>query len=104
MFDFKSLGQYHHLYLKADVLLLCDVFEKFIRVCLADYGLDDCSGYFSLPGLSWDAMLKMTGVKLKKINNIDIHLFLKKGMRGGISYFQKDTVKVMKTPGLCIGI
>ena len=65
--------------------MLCDVFEKFISVCMEDYGLDPCY-YFSSPGLSWDAMLKMTGTKLEKINNIDVHLFLEKGMRGGVSY------------------
>ena len=31
-------------------------------------------------------MLKMTRVKLEKIDNIDVHLFLEKGMRGGVSY------------------
>ena len=65
--------------------MLCDVFEKFINVCLAGYGLDPCH-YFSSSGLSWDTMLKMTGVKLEKIHDIDIHLLLEKGMRGGISY------------------
>ena len=34
-------------------------------------------------------MLKMTGIHLEKINNIDVHLFLEKGMRGGISYISK---------------
>ena len=67
--------------------MLCDVFEKFI-VCLKDYGLD-CCHYFNSPGLAWDAMLKMTGIKLEKINHIDMYLFLEKGMRGGISYISK---------------
>ena len=66
VFEIKNLGQYHDLYLKTDVLLLCDVFEKFISVCLKDYGLDPCH-YFSSPGLSWDALLKMTGIRLKRI-------------------------------------
>ena len=76
------------MYLKCDVLLLCDVFEKFIDVCLIDYDLNPCH-YFSSPGLSSNAMLKMTGIKLEKINNIDIHLFLEKGMRSGVSYISK---------------
>ena len=49
----------HDFYLKTDVLLLVDVFQKFISTCLDYYGLDLCH-YFSSPGLSWDAMLKMT--------------------------------------------
>ena len=88
VFKIKNLEKYQDLYLKTDVLLLCDVFEKFISVCLKDYGLDPCH-YYSSPGLSWDAMLKMTGIELQKIDNIDMHLFLEKGMRGGVSYISK---------------
>ena len=58
-FNIKNLGEYHDIYLKTDVLLLCNVFEKFINTCLNYYGLDPCH-YFSSPGLAWDAMLKMT--------------------------------------------
>ena len=69
-------------------MLLCDVFEKFIGVSLDYYELDPCH-YISSPGLSWDAMLKFTGVELEKITDINIHLFLEKGMRGGASYIFK---------------
>ena len=65
-FNMKNMGDYHDRYLKKDVFLLADVFEKFIDTCLKFCGLDPCN-YFSSPGLSWDAMLKMTGVKLEKI-------------------------------------
>ena len=34
-------------------------------------------------------MLKITGIELEKINEIDMYLFLEKGMRGGISYISK---------------
>ena len=88
VFKIKTLGEYHDLYVKTDVLLLCDVFEKFIKTYLEYYSLDS-SHCFSSPGLSWDAMLKMTGIKLEFISNIGIHLFIEKGMRGGISYFSK---------------
>ena len=76
------------MYLKTDFLLLCDVFEKFISTRLEYYSLD-LSHYFSSPGLSWDAMLKMTAIESQKINNIDMYLFLEKGMRGVISYISK---------------
>ena len=88
----KNMDDYHDHYLKKDVLLLADVFEKFIGTCLKYYGLDPCH-YFSSPGLSWDAMLKMTGVKLEKISDIDKYLFIEKGSRGGISYIAKRYAK-----------
>ena len=91
-FEMKNMGDYHDHYLKKDVLLLADVFEKFIDTCLKFYGLDPCH-YFSFPGLSWDAMLKMTGIKLEKISDIDKYLFIEKGLRGGISYIAKRHAK-----------
>ena len=66
-------------------MLSADVFEKFIAMCLKFYGFDSCH-YFSSPGLSWDAMLKMTGIELEKTSDIDRYLFIEKGLRGRISY------------------
>ena len=86
------MGDYHDHYLKKDVLLLADAFEKFTDTCLKYYELDPCH-YFSAPGLSWDAMLKMTGVKLEKISDIDQYLFFEKGTRGAISYIAKRYAK-----------
>ena len=82
------MGDYHDLYLKTDVLLLANVFEKFISTCLDYYRLDPCH-YFSSLGLSWDAMLKMIRLELELISDIDMHLFIEKRMRGGISYIAK---------------
>ena len=47
----KTIGDYRDLYLKTDVLLLADVYEKFINMCLEYYELDPCH-YFSSPRLS----------------------------------------------------
>ena len=69
-FKMKNIGNYHDHYLKKDVLLSADIFEKFIDTCLKYYESDPCH-YFSTSGLSWDAKLKMTGVKLEKISDID---------------------------------
>ena len=48
---------------------------------------------FSSPGLSWNAMLKMTGVKLEKTSEIDKYLFIEKELRGGHSYITKRHAK-----------
>ena len=72
-FEMKNMGDYHDHYLKKDVLLLADVFEGFISTCLKHYKLDPCL-YLSSPGLSWDAMLKMTKTKY----HIDKYYLLKK--------------------------
>ena len=79
---------------------MCDVFEKFICVCLSDYGLDPCH-YISLPGFSWDAMLKMTGVRLEKISDIDVYLFLKQLTRGGISQISRRYSKNIDNKQIC---
>ena len=42
------MGDYHNHYLEKDVLLLADVFEKFIDTCVKFCGLDPCH-YFSSP-------------------------------------------------------
>ena len=84
-FQLKTMGEYHNLYLKSDILLLADVFENFRKTCLQYYKLDPCH-YFTSPGLSWDAMLKMTNIQLELMTDIDMFQFIERGMRGGISY------------------
>ena len=79
------MGEYHDLYLKSDILVLSDVFENFRETCLLNYGLDPAH-YVSSPGLAWDTMLKMTGINLELITDIDQQLFIEKGTCGGISY------------------
>ena len=91
-FEMKNMGDYHDHYFKKDVLLLAGVYEKFIDTCLKLYVLDPCR-YISSPGLSWDAMLKMTDIKLGKISDIDKYLFIEKELRGGISYNVKRYAK-----------
>ncbi|MEW8491110.1 MAG: DNA polymerase, partial [Candidatus Thiodiazotropha endolucinida] len=48
---------------------------------------------YTSPGLSWDALLKKTGVELELLTDYDQHLFIEKGMRGGISMVSKRHAK-----------
>ena len=98
-FKLINMGEYHDLYLKSDILFFADVFENFRRTCLEYYKLDPCH-YFTSPGLSWDAMLQMTDIKLELMTDIDMFQFIEKGLRGGISYianrYGKANNKYMK--------
>ena len=88
----KNNGDYHDHYLKKDVLLLTCVFEKFIKTCLEFYGLDSCH-YISSPGVSWDAMLRKTGIELEEISDIDNYYSIEKELQGGTSYIARRYAK-----------
>ena len=81
----KQLGEYHDLYVQSDTLLLADAFNKFWNMCHEIYALGPvlfC--FFSAPGLAWQAAIKMTGIKLDPLTDIDMLLMLEKVKRGGI--------------------
>jgi hypothetical protein len=87
-FKMGNLGDYHDLYLLTDSLLLACVFENFRTLCLKHYELDPVH-YVSAPGIAWDAALKMTGVELEQMTDINMYLLMEKGIRGGISMISK---------------
>jgi hypothetical protein len=97
-FRCRNLGEYHDLYLKTDVLLLTDIFSKFRETSMKHYGLDPAH-YVSAPALSWDAMLKKTGVEIELFTEISMHDFIEKAKRGGIAmaghrYFKANNPKM----------
>ena len=64
IFEIKTLGEYHDLYVQADTAQLSDVFESFRSFCLKEYQLDPA--YFvSTPSLASEAMLKITKAKIE---------------------------------------
>ncbi|XP_071628719.1 uncharacterized protein [Temnothorax longispinosus] len=83
-FCVRNLGEYSDLYLKTDVLLLADIFENFCDTCIDTYRLDPAH-YYILPGYTWDAMLKYTGVRFELLTDIDMVMFVERGIRGGLS-------------------
>ncbi|CAG8614742.1 3281_t:CDS:2, partial [Scutellospora calospora] len=74
-FGCKTLGEYHNLYLKIDILT---------------------------PALAWDAMLKMTGVKIELFTDMSMYDFIEDAKRRGIAiackrYFKANNPKIGKT-------
>ena len=83
VFRIRNLGEYHNLYVQTDTLLLADVFQNFSNKCIDIYGIHPV--YFaSAPGLSWQAFLKKTEVKLGLLTNYDMILMIEKGIRDRI--------------------
>ena len=85
-FEIKNLGEYHDLYVQSNTLLSADVFENFRNMFLEIYELDPAK-FISAPGLTWQAALKKTTVKLDLLTDMDMLLMAEKGIRGGICHF-----------------
>ena len=83
-FRIFSLGEYHDLYLRTDVVLLTNMYEAFRDTCLQHYKLDPAHFYTS-PGLAWKACLKHTGIRLELLTDNDMLLMFECGIRGGIT-------------------
>ena len=62
-FEMETMRNYHDLYMITEVLILADVFENFRKICMENCKLDP-AWYYTSPGLSWNALLKITKVKL----------------------------------------
>ena len=60
------------------------IFGSFREVCYKVYGLD-CNYYYTAPGLSWDALLKISKCNIELLTDYDMLLMFEKGVRGGIS-------------------
>ena len=90
-FKCENLLDYSILYLKTDICHLSDIFQKFSKFAYETYELDPRHSY-TLPGFSWQSMLKMTKIKLELISDPDMYLFLMDTIRGGISVCNKKHV------------
>ena len=90
-FKCSNLGDFQNLYVLLDSAILADIFTSFRKNTLKIYGLDPCY-YYSIPSLSWNAMLKFTKVEIELFKEIDMYLFIEQNLRGGISQVSKRYV------------
>ena len=81
----KTMKDCHNLYLKFDVLLFTDVFEKFKNNSLKNYELCQ-SNLLNALVISWDSMLKITKIELELIPDPGMYIFSEKSTRSGFSY------------------
>ena len=94
----KTLKYYHDLYLKCEIFLLTDVFQKFRTNSLKNHGLWP-SHYLSGLGLRWDPMLKITKIELEIIPDFDMYILFEKGIRSIMFYIFK---RYSKTNNNCL--
>ena len=88
-FRIKTGRELTELCLKTDVVLLADVFEKFIKVSLNEFKINPLY-CVSLPGYTWESGLKYTGINLQTLQDKDMILLLVNNIRGGISSVMGD--------------
>ena len=89
LFDFKNGAELPKLYCKSDVILLADVFEKFVKVSTEEYKINPLY-CVSLPGYTYQCALKYTDIKLQTLQDKDLILLIENNIRGGISSVMGD--------------
>ena len=88
-FNIKNGEELTQLYLKSDVILLADAFEKFIKISVEEYGINPLY-CVSLPRYTWQYGLKYTGINLQTLQDKDMILLLENNIRGSISSVMGD--------------
>ena len=89
LFTIKDGEELTRLYCKSDVILLADVFEKFVKVSTEEYKINPLY-CVSLPGYTYQCALKYTNIKLQTLQDKDLILFIENNIRGGISSVMGD--------------
>ena len=89
----KDLEDYQDLYVKTDVLLLCNVFETFRTIFLEHYTLNRAH-FFISPGLAWQVCLKKTEFISELLTDHNMLLMLSEVLKGGITQAAHRYVQV----------
>ena len=101
-FEIKNIGEYHDLYVQNNTLLLANVFENFINMCLEIYEFDPAK-FLPSPRLAWQLPLNKAKVKFDLLTDIHMLLMVEKGTRGGTRHssnrYAKANNKYIKNYG-----
>jgi hypothetical protein len=79
----KTFKDYHDIYLRGNVILLAEVFEKYRDLSIESYGLDP-AWYVSGPSFFYNAMMKMCKARLPLIKDEELYRLVRNNIRGGI--------------------
>jgi len=86
-FSVQTLSEYSDLYLKTDVLLLADIFENFRDKCIESITVSlllSYAYYYFILDFT-DAMLKHIRINFELLTDIDMVIFIERGICGGFS-------------------
>ena len=83
-FNCKTFGSYVSLYCSVDLALLAIIFERFINICMDDFGVDPSKSYTS-SGFFRQAMLRKARVSLELLMDSEKYAFFEDSIKGGIS-------------------
>ena len=84
LFTIKDGKKLTKLYCKSDIILLADVFEKFVKLSTEEYKINPLY-CVSLPGYTYQCALKYTDINLQTLQDKDLILLIENNIRGGIS-------------------
>lgn len=87
-FEINNLGEYSDLYLLTDIAILAEIFENFRELCITNHRLDPVH-YYTLPGFTWDAFLRMNKTPIELLTDEEKYEFLEGAIRGGIAQVSK---------------
>lgn len=83
-FNCRTMEDFLIIYLKVDVILLCEIYMNFREVVYRTYGLDPAWSY-TLAGAAWQAFLKYTGVTIELLTDREMYHFFERSIYGGLS-------------------
>ena len=89
LFNIKDGEELTKLYCKSHVILLADVFQKFVKVSFEEYGINPLY-CVSQTGYTYQCALKYTNIKLQTLQDKDLILLIENNIRGGISSVMGD--------------